>query len=886
MDEAIRKLKSTTFLGRRLTRRQIADVQRTARSFPGLSRNELAHTVCEHLNLHAPSGGNRVHTARRLLEQLEALGILVLPDKDESKRRGAQKAPAWTARSEPGAEVGGALEGLEPLELRVVTEPHEVARWNELIDRHHYLGYRRPVGPHLRYAIVDRRARWLGCLLFSYAARSLPCRDDFIGWNEAARRKRLDRVIGNPRFLIFPWVRVGNLASKALSLAVRRLADDWKAHHGYRPVLVETFVDLSRFSGACYRAANWRFVGETKGKGSVRTPKGVFVHPLDKDFREMLMNGRRPAPRRRPAPKGSAHSCVELWRPLLDAVVAVAHDFDRQWQKRQRSLNTLIVVLFIFRLVLSKNRQGYGATLAELWDQCRRQGVPLPQPSPVSPSAMCNARAKVDETLFRTLHAELLRRAEGTGMGPRWKGHRLFAVDGTKLNLPRPLVKAGYRLPSDNAHYPQGLLSCLYRLRWRVPVDFDLVAHGDERKAALPHLDALSDNDVVVYDRGYFSHALLREHVARGLHPVFRLQANANGAVTAFANSTETDRVVETGAGEDREGVRGTIRWRLVKYEVAGSAYVLGTTLLDRKQYGIADLSDLYHERWGVEELYKVSKQTIGIEDFHGQSERGVKQELFAHFVLIALTRLFSNHGEDLLGAGRGTRDEAQMRVNFKNSLLTVARHLEGLFLQQAAAVRQDPRPYRRGDCFVPAQAASEPVLRAMLAQADRQMETAKGSEGRRGGMRKRAMRLAGKPLLPGTASLSEWRFPLSECHWGGGCRARSPARLGGQVSGVILARDSASPLSRSRNALAYPRNMERMAAVHVVIDCGERGGARDGLGVVLRLVQGMHRAERDGGPGADREVALVAQHGEIGGDTEDPSGAYHEKRAVQAPER
>ena len=114
MDEAIRKLKSTTFLGRRLTRRQIADVQRTARSFPGLSRNELAHTVCEHLNLHAPSGGNRVHTARRLLEQLEELGILVLPDKDESKRRGAQKAPAWTARSEPGAEIGGAWRGWSP----------------------------------------------------------------------------------------------------------------------------------------------------------------------------------------------------------------------------------------------------------------------------------------------------------------------------------------------------------------------------------------------------------------------------------------------------------------------------------------------------------------------------------------------------------------------------------------------------------------------------------------------------------------------------------------------------------------------------------------------------------------------------------------------------
>ena len=473
MDEAIRKLKSTTFLGRRLTRRQIADVQRTARSFPGLSCNELAHTVCEHLNLHTPSGGNRVHTARRLLEQLEELGILVLPDKDESKRRGAQKAPAWTARSEPGAEIGGALEGLEPLELRVVTEPHEVARWNELIDRHHYLGYRRPVGPHLRYAIVDRGGRWLGCLLFSYAARSLPCRDDFIGWDEAARRKRLDRVLGNPRFLILPWVRVGNLASKALSLATRRLADDWKARHGYRPVLVETFVDPARFDGACYRAANWRHLGETAGKRSARTPKSVFVQPLDKDFRAILVEGRRRAPRPAP-PGGSADALAQRWGPLIDAVVAVARDFDRHWQRRQRSLNTLLVVLFVFRLVFAKNRQGYGATLAELWDQCRRQGVPLPQPSPVSPSAMCAARAKVHENLFRALHAELLRRAGETAMGPRWKGHRRFAVDGTKLNLPRPLVAAGYRTPSDNAYYPQGLLSCLYRLRSRIPVDFDL----------------------------------------------------------------------------------------------------------------------------------------------------------------------------------------------------------------------------------------------------------------------------------------------------------------------------------------------------------------------------------------------------------------------------
>ena len=177
--------------------------------------------------------------------------------------------------------VREALARLEPLALRVITEKDEVEAWNELLDRHHYLGYRRPFGPHLRYAIVDCHGRWLGCLLFAYAARSLLCRDQFIGWDEAARQKRLDQVIGNSRFLIFPWVRVENLASKALSLVVRRLADDWQAQHGYRPVLVETFVDLSRFRGTCYRAANWAVSGRDPGQGvgthaqgRVRLPAG------------------------------------------------------------------------------------------------------------------------------------------------------------------------------------------------------------------------------------------------------------------------------------------------------------------------------------------------------------------------------------------------------------------------------------------------------------------------------------------------------------------------------------------------------------------------------------------------------------------------------------
>ena len=200
-------------------------------------------------------------------------------------------------------------------------EPSEVALWNELVDRHHYLGYRRPVGPHLRYAIADRDGRRLGCMLFQFAARSLPCRDDFVGWDAGARRRRLHLVLGHSRWLILPWVRADNLASKALSLVLRRLADDWEARRGYRPVLVETFVDPERFDGACYRAANWTPLGATRGKGSARPPKTVFVRPLEKGFRSVLTHGRAPvrrrlgaAARRTPSSISGTRSPTRWWR--------------------------------------------------------------------------------------------------------------------------------------------------------------------------------------------------------------------------------------------------------------------------------------------------------------------------------------------------------------------------------------------------------------------------------------------------------------------------------------------------------------------------------------------------------------------------------------------
>lgn len=718
MDPRIANLKSTTFFGKRLTRRQIAAVQATVLSFPALSRRELGHTICTHLGWYTSNGDLRIQLGLAFLEELEKLGIVALPTPRETMQRGPRPAIAWTARSANLPVIEADLDQLTPLSLQVVSDKAAFGEWDEMVDRHHYLGYTRPFGPHLRYWIRDRWERRLGCLLFAAAVARQPCRDAWIGWSPADRTRRLNLVVGNPRFLLLPGVHVQCLASKALSMATRRLADDWQAHHGDRPVLLETFVDTSRFEGTCYRAANWRHLGETRG-GKGKAPKAIYVYPLCKRFQTILRHGpsAKPKPRAARSRRLAADDpFVHRWQGIIGTVVSVANAHDRVWQQRRRVLNTLLIMLFIFRLVLAPDRRGYAITLAELWDQCRTLQIDLPQPRPVAASAMSAARARVDEAVFKQLNAAILGQAEESERDRLWRGHRLFAVDGSKVNLPRQLVACGYRVPSDNAHYPQGLVSCLYRLRSRVPVDFDLVPHDNERKAARPHLDALCAGDVMVLDRGYYSWEMLDHLVARGLHAVFRIRKKAGSAFDAFIAGDQTDTLVEVSASpaiRKQSQIRSpqrtgwTHRLRLVKYTVAGTRYVLATTLHDPDRYPIKALSDVYHARWGIEELYKISKQMIHVEDFHAQTERGVKQELYAHFVLITMIRLFSNYSED--GINQHRSGKPALQANFKNSLVIMARNIESLLLKQAnalsktvseivagiAACRQQLRPRR-----------------------------------------------------------------------------------------------------------------------------------------------------------------------------------------------
>ncbi|MCP4285606.1 MAG: IS4 family transposase, partial [Gammaproteobacteria bacterium] len=715
MNEAIVALRSTTFAGKRFNRKQLVQIQQTVNDYSHLSLRELGHTLCEHLNWVTPGGNHRIQSCLNALQEMQRAGLFQLPEKQPRPNKTTQKPISWSNRTAPGSAIDGTLDQFSAITVELLTEQEAKSRFNEYIDRYHYLGYQRPIGNHLRYFIIAQDTqgeRLLGCLMFAFAVNALECRDQWLGWSDKQREKHLPLVINNTRFLIFPWVQVKNLASKALSLVANRVTDDWLTHHGLHPVLMETFVDTGHFTGACYKAANWLRIGQSNGQqGSKNTmeknPKAVFVYPLRKEYRAILTQNRIwLKPTRKPTKPSARNSAAEppvltendplvaLWQRVIVLLSCVAEEFDAQWRQRRRVIDTLLLMLFIFRLVFSKNQQGYGTTIVELWAQCQQMGVPLPQPKPVAASAFCNARKKLDEAIFKTLNRRIIATYEQDPESYRWLGRRLFAVDGMKINLPRPLRHAHYALPSEKSHYPQGLVSCLYQLKSQIPHDFELASHLDERREALAHLKTLRPEDVVVYDRGYFSYAMLYAHQSVGVDVIFRLSRRAGKLIEVFMDSPETDNIVTIEIAPARQPAMlkkhpdiefRPLSLRLIKYVFDGTTYTLGTTLLDGDRYRKAAFPDLYHSRWGIEELYKISKHLICVDEFHAQTERGVKQELFAHFVLLTLNRILANHTEAGLNADRKPRADApRFQVNIKNALVTMARHLEDLFLRRA----------------------------------------------------------------------------------------------------------------------------------------------------------------------------------------------------------
>jgi hypothetical protein len=261
-------------------------IQETVDKEPSLSRLELSRRVCQWLDWYSPNGRPQDMSCRKALAKLHQRGLLDLPQ--QKKTYGFERRNAATIKPDV-AQMQCALAELGSITVEPITSRYskESKVWFALLDQYHYLGSGPLCGAQIRYIVKSSQHGYLGALAFSSASWALSDRDQYIGWSEAARRANLQRLVGNDRFLILPSVRVENLASHVLSLTLSRLADDWQQRYQVRPVLVETFVDPSRFAGTCYKAANWKDIGQTAGRRDGR-PKKIFVYALCDQWQQIL----------------------------------------------------------------------------------------------------------------------------------------------------------------------------------------------------------------------------------------------------------------------------------------------------------------------------------------------------------------------------------------------------------------------------------------------------------------------------------------------------------------------------------------------------------------------------------------------------------------------
>jgi len=285
------------FCGQIVKNQQLYEIIEIIETFPKLSRTELANTVCELFSWKRPTGKLKSVECRQFLERLNDKGTIRLPvSRKQYTKRGAAKVQR-TEKANIQPTISVKLKELSCILLTRVDNQKQRQLWYEYVDRYHYLGYQLPFGAQLRYFIKAGATNdILGCFQFSSPAWKMAPRDKWIGWTDEQRKFNLQKIINNSRFLIFPWVKVKNLASSVLALAVKTVPDDWQRCYGYRPVLMETLVDRKRFRGTCYKAANWIHMGKTTGRGRMdrankqqgASVKEIFVYPLTSRFRQEL----------------------------------------------------------------------------------------------------------------------------------------------------------------------------------------------------------------------------------------------------------------------------------------------------------------------------------------------------------------------------------------------------------------------------------------------------------------------------------------------------------------------------------------------------------------------------------------------------------------------
>jgi len=283
-----------TYRGKTITAGDVAFIQTLIAKNPGDSRRRLSVKLCRAWDWRQANGALRDMVCRGMMLALHRAGHIRLPKKKTNPNNPLANRRAPDKITIDQRPIEKKLSAIAPLEFRQVRRSRAEKLFNSLLAQYHYLGYTQPVGEQLKY-IVYAHNRPIACLAWSSAARHIGCRDRFIGWNQALRKDNLHLLAYNSRFLVLPWVRVRHLASHILGQMSRIVPKDWQRVYRHPVYYLETFVDKDRFAGTCYKAANWRYLGDTTGRGkddlthrANRSIKAVWGYPLGKNFKDHL----------------------------------------------------------------------------------------------------------------------------------------------------------------------------------------------------------------------------------------------------------------------------------------------------------------------------------------------------------------------------------------------------------------------------------------------------------------------------------------------------------------------------------------------------------------------------------------------------------------------